>query len=326
MASSDAANDGWFPLLSAVEAQDLTLIRSLLDDGANADQAVVAGTAPQGLWWGDWIGARPLLLAAIRGHAPTVEALLGRATLDLGNACYLQTAAFLSAREGNLDVLRLLAARGADLNQPNKYGVTPACVAAEKGHHEVLRVLVDNDADINRAEKKDGRTPAHMAAGKGHHEVLRVLQRGKARLDEPDTKGMTPMHMAVCAGHLDMVYYLARHGASLSRRDNEGNNALSLAQMLEPSIATLLKAVRSAGSWRKYIARLRLPYCLIRHEVSRTELVCPVNEDEMGQQGLYHFIFGAGDEVVEQGPVALLRAAPDDVFAVIGSFLGVRLR
>ena len=29
---------------------------------------------------------------------------------------------------------------------------------------------------------------------------------------------------------------------------------------------------------------------------------------------------------LSQGPAALLRAAPDDVFAVIGSFLGVRLR
>ena len=93
--------------------------------------------------------------------------------------------------------------------------------------------------------------------------------------------------------------------------------------MPEPPVISPCEAVQSAGGWRDYIASLRLPYCLIRHEVSKTRLVCPANEDEIGQRVLYHFIFGARDEVVAQG--RLLRAAPDDVFAVIGSFLGVRL-
>ena len=50
-ANSDTLDDdGRFPLLSAVKAQDVNLVRSLLDDGADADQAVVAGTAaPEGL-------------------------------------------------------------------------------------------------------------------------------------------------------------------------------------------------------------------------------------------------------------------------------------
>jgi len=136
------------------------------------------------------------------------------------------------------------------------------------------------------------------------------------------------MHAAASEGNLDIVYYLARHGADLARRADDGRSALDQAgRRGQTTTVTLLEEVQSAGGWRDYIARLRLPYCLIRHEVSRTGLVCPANEDEPGQQGLYHFVFGAGDEVVdvEQGPAVLLRAAPDDVFAVIGSFLGVRL-
>ena len=46
------------------------------------------------------------------------------------------------------------------------------------------------------------------------------------------------------------------------------------------------EAVQSAGGWRDYIASLRLPYCLIRHEVSETRLVCPVSPRLVGQQGL----------------------------------------
>ena len=125
-----------------------------------------------------------------------------------------------------------------------------------------------------------------------------------------------PLHIAASKGHLDVVYYLARHGADLAHVGNDGWTARAIAQRMgHRRIVTLLKAMQSAGGWCKYVARMRLPYCLIRHEVSGTELVCPVNEDEAGEQGLYHFVFGARDEVVEQGPVALLRAAPDDVFA-----------
>ena len=117
---------GWFPLLSAVEAQDVDLVRSLLDGGADADRAVVAGIGPQqGLHEYDWIGYRPLLLAAIHGHAHIVEALLGRSNLDLGHAVYGHTAVYLSAREGNLDVLRLLVDNHADINRANKHGATP---------------------------------------------------------------------------------------------------------------------------------------------------------------------------------------------------------
>ena len=66
--------------------------------------------------------------------------------------------------------------------------------------------------------------------------------------------------------------------------------------------------MQSADGWREYVARLRLSYCPIRHEVSR---MCPANEGEAGQQGLYHFVFGVRDEVVDvEGPAALLRAVP----------------
>jgi len=231
----------------------------------------------------------------------------------------------MAAQNGHLEIVRVLADEGANLDLAHESGATPVFMAAQEGHHEVLRLLVDNHAEVNRADK-GGRTPAYMAARSGHHEVLRVLHRSKAHLDEPAANGTTPMYAAALYGHLDIVYYLARHGADLARLASTGQSALDFARLKgHPSIVTLLEAVQSAGGWCDYVARLRLPYCLIRHEVSRTGLVCPVNEDEAGQQGLLHFVFGARDEVAEQGPAALLRAAPDDVFAVIGSFLGVRL-
>ena len=161
-ASSDTANDGgWFPLLSAVEAQDVALVRSLLDDGADADQAVVGGTAPEGVFSEDWLGTRPLLLAAMRGHAHVVEALLGRGA--------------------NLDLAR------------KRDGCTPVLMAAQNGHHEVVRVLADSGANLDLA-KTDGGTPVYVAALNGHHEVVRVLA-DTVRV-RGDTQRPSPKHSA----------------------------------------------------------------------------------------------------------------------------------
>jgi len=62
---------------------------------------------------------------------------------------------------------------GADLNQANKSGATPAFMAAQYGHTEALEVLRDAGADLNQTNKS-GSTPAFMAAQTDHMEALEV--------------------------------------------------------------------------------------------------------------------------------------------------------
>lgn len=378
---------GWTPLMIAVALGDAALVRALLADGADANQAIVDGSGVvfyQGMSPEVWLGYTPLMYAARQGNPDLAEALvLGGATVNLGKTAademHGMTAAYVAAQQGMSGVLEYLAGPGkADLNQACADGWCPLQIAAKAGREDCVAVLVDNGAKLDHTTDDgwtatllaaregwddivllladggadlnqtgiDGATAVQFAAENGCMDVLRVLRKNKARLDQPDDFGDTPLYGAAYYGHLGAVAFLARHGADTNHVDESGHNALYHAREHKFwPIAALLSAVESAGSWREWVALRRMPYCLIRHHVSRTGTVCP--EDEW-DRGLLHFLFGGSDHfTADDGPStrtrskkkkttttrpaaagpapaiapAMLRAAPDDVFGKIGSFL-----
>ena len=180
------------------------------------------------------------------------------------------------------------------------------------------RLLADKGADLDKADH-NGWTPALVAAECGNLDVLKFLHKRKARLHGPNTDGVTAVHIAAGEGNVHVIRFLARNGADLRHVAADGASALDDARLKDqPQAVALLEAVESAGgSWRQYVGVLRMPLCRIRYEVSRGRLVLPEG-DEL--QALYHFMFGGQDEAVGDDG-AVLRAAPSDVFGLIGSFL-----
>ena len=76
--------------------------------------------------------------------------------------------------ENGLEVARDLLARGAAVNVPDPFGVTPLMVAASCGYAEMVGLLLEHGADPS-AVCAEGRTAADRAAAKGHEEVVRRL-------------------------------------------------------------------------------------------------------------------------------------------------------
>ncbi len=69
------------------------------------------------------------------------------------------TALHAAAYGGNLDVVKLLVAKGAAVNDnKNFYQMTPLHAAAEEGHADVVAFLLANKADIE-AKERNGYTP-----------------------------------------------------------------------------------------------------------------------------------------------------------------------
>ena len=88
------------------------------------------------------------------------------------------TPAFIAAQNGYVDVLRVLAASGADLNQTLPDGTTSAMMAAQNAN--VLRVLAESGADLNQA-RLDGITPAIIAAAYGRADTVNFIRSIKQR-------------------------------------------------------------------------------------------------------------------------------------------------
>ena len=163
---------------------------------------------------------------------------------------------------------------------------------------EMVRLLVENGADIHiRSEIEEGQMP--------------------------------PLQIAVLERLLDVFYYLLRRGADIdqSRSLPEDNEDVSrdydfardwadrAAEDRDPCFAQgtsvygfLLEEMEDAGSWNEYVAGLRMPYILIRRMAVNGQLQCEVDDKKM--QLWYQFVFVT---------------APDDIFGVIASYLGVRL-
>jgi ankyrin repeat protein len=84
------------------------------------------------------------LLSAIRqGDAAAVKALLAQGTPADAKYRYDRTALSFAADRGDVEIVKLLLERGADVNAKDTfYGATPLTWAASNGHVEVARLLL----------------------------------------------------------------------------------------------------------------------------------------------------------------------------------------
>ena len=55
----------------------------------------------------------------------------------------------LAAKDGSLELVKLLLDAGSELNRVSIIGMTALMLAAEKGHTEIVKALIDAGADVN---------------------------------------------------------------------------------------------------------------------------------------------------------------------------------
>jgi len=116
---------------------------------------------------------------------------------------------FESAKSGNTNMLRLLLATGANVNQQGKYGETPLHVASKNGHIDTVQLLIDNKADINQKSKFEG-SPLTATTS---IDTARLLINSGADVYEEDCVGSTILHTAARNGWTDIVKLLINKGA-----------------------------------------------------------------------------------------------------------------
>ena len=109
----------------------------------------------------------------------------------------------LAAREGKLEIIKVLLDAGADVNARNILSQTALMVAALGGQGDAVQMLVAAKADVNLVEK-DGKTALMLAAENGQTDAVRALLKGNADVDIASKNGQTAMSLAVTNSHLDM--------------------------------------------------------------------------------------------------------------------------
>ena len=162
---------------AALHPKRAELVAALLDRGANPNARTTRDTRANTTSGVSVKGATPLFLAAARGHADIVRALLaggadaslatdaGTAPLHVatwGGDPYFRD--WTDEEETNLlDVTRLLVDLGADVNAAGEHGWTALHGAAYKGVDPIVRFLVDRGARMDVFDEY-GQTPLSIAS------------------------------------------------------------------------------------------------------------------------------------------------------------------
>ncbi|KAG5510432.1 hypothetical protein GH5_06631 [Leishmania sp. Ghana 2012 LV757] len=85
-----------------------------------------------------------------------------------------------ACERGHVDMVRLLAEKGVDVNHCNFYNWTGLLEAIELGgddreHVEIVKILIDNGADVNQVDG-DGNTPLYLARKRNHKRIAALLE------------------------------------------------------------------------------------------------------------------------------------------------------
>ncbi len=129
-------------------------------------------------------------------------------------ASSLQSAAFFR----DLARVKAFLDAGVDVNQKNALGVTALYSAASGGHKEVVELLLAEGADINeKTAAYTDVTTLHAAAREGHKEIVEVLLAGGADVNAGSTYNeLTAAELAMEANHIEVVKLLIAKGADIS--------------------------------------------------------------------------------------------------------------
>ena len=169
----------------------------------------------------DWNSALTLLIQKGAKERTIQLALDAKADVNqAGSGSESCTPIQAAASKGNLDMVKELLSRGADINAPagTIYGRTAlqAACCLSMPDLELVQFLLDNDADVNAQPGiKQGLTALQGAAIRGHIKVATLLLDWGAKVngDVAEVDGRTALGGAAEHGRLDMVQFLLNVGA-----------------------------------------------------------------------------------------------------------------
>ena len=132
-----------------------------------------------------------------------------------------------AAWHGNIEMMKLFIARGANPRRANANGEQPLQLAAWNGHLDAVKWLLDNGAALNREGNYWG--ALHYAVFNGHKELAQFLIERGANVNARSPNGSTPLMMAAREGREDLTKVLLESGADTRAKNDWGDTPLVLA-------------------------------------------------------------------------------------------------
>jgi hypothetical protein len=166
-------------------------------------------------------------VALERGDMPQAQAWLDAGLDPNFEGALIGTGLMIGAWEGNIPLMELFRARGADLQQVNRHGETALMLAAWRKQLPALEWLLAQGAAVNRPERHW--SALHYAAFAGHRELVEPLLAAGADINARSTNGSTVLMMAAREGHEALAKRLLAAGANPVLKNDFADDAVSWA-------------------------------------------------------------------------------------------------
>lgn len=180
-----------------------------------------------------------------------------------------------AARKSNVEAVKTLLAKGADVNAKTEYGATPLFFACDRGNVEIVKLLLAAGADIDTRDSFYKSTPINWAVQRDQAEVVKLLVEKK-----PSTKESTTA-MAVTMGQVKTVEALLAMG------DFKPESLSMWLTMAEKNKQTeIVEALKNAGAKPKpksefKVASEQLPRYEGTFKNEQVELVVKIKEGKL---------------------------------------------
>lgn len=116
-----------------------------------------------------------------------------------------------------------------NVNEKDGMGFTSLIRACAEGNLDLIKSLIERDADIE-AKNNDGRTALMWACENGSVEIVSFLIGKGANLNAKDNQGLTALCTAAQNGHFTIVKLLVENGANIRYKANDTVLAIAEAQ------------------------------------------------------------------------------------------------
>lgn len=107
-----------------------------------------------------------------------------------------KTPFIIAARNGNIPLMKMLKAKGIDMETVTGYGAQAIHEAVSNNQTEAVKLLKEFGADLNAPNTQTGYRPAHTAAEMGNEPMLRLLYDLGASMRLPNNDGALPRDLA----------------------------------------------------------------------------------------------------------------------------------
>jgi ankyrin repeat protein len=206
--------DGFTPLIMSAELNHPELLQLLLDAEADIEAEDKAERTAL-----DW---------AIIMQSTEAETILRE-----NNAPSGAEKSFIAAiQTNNIDAVKALLEKGADVNEPAYTTKTPLHYASHSRNKEILKLMMTEGADLE-AKTEQGFTPLSYAVGLNHPDNCRILLEAGADVDGIDNWKRTGLNVAASQGLTDVTVILMEFDANVNTLDVWNWSALDVAEEYE---------------------------------------------------------------------------------------------